>query len=835
MTEFRHNTLYYTAEEAASKLQCTTFRVHALIRSKKLRLVAVGKKRVIPAEDIEKLLEHDNAGTSSSPEPPSTSQPANSPVRQETYVEGQQTEEQEPAPHAREGYYYTQQQALQMLATDAFEINRLVRLGELSAVSINKYRWIAAKGLEDLVRRKYGSGKLVNAPEPVLIRKPGISENRDVRTASASLEPERPNNTPSRQAEETTSLVNEEDYYTVEEVAERLRKTKGEIWRMVFFKKLQTETIGDRKMFPKQAIDDLLRNKKNPAISRDATKTTRVEGQVSSRTAVDGSEDGAPQPSATSEETPTRNIEGYYSDAEVATKLGKDTDEIWEMVYRNQLPVVWIDGTRMFPKKPVDDILDQQEPTGAAVEESVIIDGRDGTPRSSTPPENLKVPTQDSPDADTYAAQPSSPPQKSLEERAAEHRDRLIDAAQRYGTQIKIVKKMVKAGALVLDEESGRLIPPGQVSVQSTSDNSERGTQNPPDPEAAEEPYGAPSDPAGAEEREPEQEIRMLRDALRAEKERSERLDEELKQERASHDRDLSGARYEIDRLDAEIENLRRDRAFLSETLHEDLEEERYKRIQAENIVEQLRDDLHEEIERRIEAEQASGDSDSGENLYGRLSSGVRGVVQSLKGSVSDEDEEEHVQPSDLRSQLESLKTQLEEERDNGRKKEEWAANLQTKVEQGEARVGELEKALSTERERRLRLEDEKRVLDEVRTLLGAESVRPRPPEVSADAPEPQPTAAEPDGQQLETLVLTTPYGRYAFDPPFPLSDQEVKLLRFVAREEEVTEEQIRRLKGRRALQTLNDLLDRLTDEGANPILEINDRYSFDPSILQSD
>ena len=60
-------------------------------------------------------------------------------------------------------------------------------------------------------------------------------------------------------------------------------------------------------------------------------------------------------------------------------------------------------------------------------------------------------------------------------------------------------------------------------------------------------------------------------------------------------------------------------------------------------------------------------------------------------------------------------------------------------------------------------------------------------------------------------------------------------MLRFVACEEEVSEDQIRRNKGRRALQALNDLLDRLTDEGANPIVEVNDRYGFDPSNLQSD
>ena len=249
--------------------------------------------------------------------------------------------------------------------------------------------------------------------------------------------------------------------------------------------------------------------------------------------------------------------------------------------------------------------------------------------------------------------------------------------------------------------------------------------------------------------------------------------------------------------------------------------------------MEQLREELHEEIERRIGAERALEGSDAGGDLYGRLSSGFKGVVESLTGAVPDEDQREQ---DDLGSQLEGLRAQLEVERSNRLEKEELAAGLQSSLEQGEAKIRETENALAAEREQRLRLEHEKRVLDEVRRLLGAQGGGQLPqPESGTEAREPRPTTDEPDGQQPEALVLTTPYGRYVFDPPFPLSDQESELLRFVAREVEVTEDQIRRNKGRRALQTLNALLDRLADEGTNPILEVNDRYSFDRSILQSD
>ncbi len=795
MADFRHNTLYYTSEQAAGRLQCSKSRVHRLIRSGAVRLVSVGGKWVIPAEDIDAVL---NANGPDAPDPAGS--PSQSPTkdfsnRQENPTKDRQSVDRALESGEREDYYYSRQQAREMLGISLGEINRLVRDGELRAIHLkyhNKSGWITAKSLEDLVRRKYGSRKLLGASEPVLIPKPGKPKTEDVRSEDTKIEPEHLANTLKGQEGETASLESEDAYYTVEEVAEKLRKPQGEIWRMVFFKKLQTETIGDRRMFPKRPIDDLLRK-------------------------------------------PTRAGEGYYSDEEVASKLGKDTDEIWEMVYRNQLPVVWMGGKRVFSKRAVEDILDQREPPATDVRESVVNEERDRTPRSSTPSGNTQSPTQDSPDAGRQIPQASSSTRKNLEKETAEHRERLMAAAQRWGTSIRIVKQMIREGTLVLDPETNRLIHRNEVSVRSADDNGERGVQDPPEAQAAEASRQAPPESAAARAEEPEQELWMLQDELRAQRERNERLDEKLQQERAVHDQEMAQARYEIDRLDAEIENLRRARTALSETLHEDLEEERYKRVQAENIVEQLRDDLHEEIERRIEAERAHDDSSSGEDFYGRLSSRVKSVVGSFTDSLSDEDEEGREEVSDLQSRIERLKTQLEEERDNRSKKEEWAAGLQSQLEQGEAKIREMESALSVEREQRLRLEDEKRVLDEVRRLLGVEDGQPRQPMVRAEAPEPEPTAAEPEGEQPDSLVLITPYGPYAFDPPFPLSDQEVKLLRFVAREEEITEEQIRRHKGRRALQTLNDLLDRLTDEGANPILEVNDRYSFDRSNLQSD
>lgn len=138
-----------------------------------------------------------------------------------------------------------------------------------------------------------------------------------------------------------------------------------------------------------------------------------------------------------------------------------------------------------------------------------------------------------------------------------------------------------------------------------------------------------------------------------------------------------------------------------------------------------------------------------------------------------------------------------------------------------------------SEREKARRGESDKRLLSEVRRLLGASVSRDSRGPGAIESGE-EATESEHDGAADE-IVMKTPFGQFSYRPPFPLEDHEVELLRLVAREDEITAEQIRHLKGRRALNELDELLDRLADEGMNPVVEVNDRYSFDPSNLQSD
>jgi len=304
--------------------------------------------------------------------------------------------------------------------------------------------------------------------------------------------------------------------------------------------------------------------------------------------------------------------------------------------------------------------------------------------------------------------------------------------------------------------------------------------------------------------------VEMLSDELRNERELNQRLAQELKQERADYAQDIQNARYEIDQSNAEIENLRRDYAIQSEALQEDLEVERNKRIDSELRAEELQDQLEEEHRPRT---------------------GVKGVVESLKGLISYEDDDEEEQRRDLELALEHSKRELEEEQDRQRKNKELFGDLQSKLERNEARNRELENALSSEMGKTLRLEEDKRILDEIRRVLGADISRPSE---HVEAATPVDTRREEPDNTNNELLIDTQYGEWIFRPPFALEEDEIELLRLVAGEDEITAEQIRRKTDRRrATDNLDDLLDRLADESLEPIKEINDRYSFDPNFLQ--
>lgn len=370
-------------------------------------------------------------------------------------------------------------------------------------------------------------------------------------------------------------------------------------------------------------------------------------------------------------------------------------------------------------------------------------------------------------------------------------------------------------------------------------------------------------------------------------------LGRELKQERELHKQDKANAQQEISNLDAEITKLRSDleaewaqtteNVKRAEQYQAKLAEERNRRLAAEKLsianlsgsetktrdeydqqlaamrrkiadmqreytaeIKILEDDLEEERVRRTQRErraEAPGDeihtprtnwqSDREVDLEHDLALEHEGRKQDNLDAQYEIDqineELENVRSDSGQSSI--LREKLEKEKSKRVNSEERLTDMMSTLESNEARREELEKSLSLLEGKVLRLEKEASVLNEVRKLLGAEShIQVMPEEIGS----PKPSMADDSSQQ--DLLLTTPFGQRAFHPPFPLTDREVELLRLVAGVDEITAEQIRKRIGRRrAIEDLNELLDRLETEGANPIKEINDRYSFHPDNLPSE
>jgi len=676
-----------------------------------------------------------------------------------------------PESISKNAYYYTPGQVADMLSMDLFEVNKLVNRGELPAVSIDKHRWLPAKAVEDLVREKYGPGNLTHAPQPHILDK---SEN----------------------------------YYTVDEVAQRLGRGHHEIWRMAYMGKLRVDAVGDQRLFLKQSVDGFLRNAELSADNGNEA----LDAPTSDKSTL----------------TSLADRHGHYTVREAAEKLGKSPDEVWEMVYRGELSVSTVNGERVFPKRDVDDLASKDHPEPVQSKTSHLSEGKGSEMQTSqgseaamsedryyTPGQAARLLDKDPYKINRMIYRKELPivrvddvrwiPEQSVENlmpKSAQRRWERHEDRPKAIRESEIQKsdlpnrneQEVDKKADKLEDSSNSVKPEAHVHLST--------------PEDASEVTSAPSQSqseAGLKE-----EVEMLRDELRAEKERNQRLTQELDQERADRAQEIQNARYEIDRSSAQTENLRRDYAMQSETLQEDLEEERRRRIERELRVEELQDQLEEEKRSR---------------------GVVKGVVGSLRGLISHENDGEDVERQDLELALDEAKRRLEEEKNRQRKNEEWLGDLRSKLEQNEARKKELEEALSSEKGKMLRLEEEKHMLDEIRRVLGTDTSQPSE---RAETATPVDARKEESDKSNSELLINTRHGQWNFRPPFDLEGDEIELLRLVAGEDEITAEQIKTKSGRRrAADDLDELLDRLHAAGVEPIKEINDRYSFDPNFLQ--
>lgn len=706
------------------------------------------------------------------------------------------------------GNYYSPMQVAEILGKDLFEVNRLVRRGILPAASINKHRWIPVKAVEDLVRSEQGPGRLTRLPEPQRMQGPQIDKPQNENTGKDVEVSVKPDLVAGKKA--TSSK--EEGYYTVEEVADKLNKPSREIWLMVFSKELKVEVLEGERVFPKKAFEEFLKKRRIKEVKEPhSTNVSEVDAPAA----------GA----GTKNEFHGTTVGEAVAAASAA--LGVDSEDIaYEVVDHGSkgflgtggrdARIKFVSASSSEPDTPSDETAATNNALQSTVD-NVLRSGGNAAPARSqrrlTKGEEVAGASQTpsiEPSGDESRASADGFLEKegiSAQARAEISSREITKAAQRIGTSMNKVKQMVGEGKLIVDPNTGSLEEPAASTNDelSTTDRFVRAARHRAlitepadrhgiskdkvrekiaahelvsDPETGRWVYpNQSSDQEEPEEKadprtqvapeaqrmkELEERVKDLQEELREEREENERLTIALDQEREEHEQDVRDAQYEVDRLDAELENIRRGK---NNTDHGSrLKQER---------------ELREAAER-----------------WGR----------------------------DLESQLDSeMVVRAERER--------WFDELESKLDEAEKARKELEHELSLERARIRQMVEEQRLLGEVRRLLG---VTNEINETSMQDTEGSYSAGgfASNTSQAEDLLLGTPHGEWRFRPPFPLEQEEIALIQLVVGEDEITAEQIKTKKGRRSVEKLNVLLDRMLKEGIEPIKEDNDRYSFDPDSM---
>lgn len=604
----------------------------------------------------------------------------------------------------------------------------------------------------------------------------------------------------------------------------------------------------------------------------------RRDARISVRTSESSEAEQEPTPSgnerALVETTRGKTSEGYYyyTPEQAARLLGKDTNEVGRMIYQNQLPAVLVNEQPWIPAESVE----------------VLVKRRHGgrKPKEAPKPRKVRLP----------AEQPSAnATQENVAAKDADSRTApLADNGLGYDGRLPRTRRSGSGDAgLSLqrtdghEEESRALIARlrwyevDRLVAELEKLEAERREHA--------EGTDAPSQETDAEARQEianlEGKVKDLQKKLRAVRKEKKELAGELERERAEHVQNVSNIRLEIDQLNTEMDRLRHEDAVRTQTMRADLEQERSRSIEGEQRAEALHSQLEQEMALRLDAETSL------EELIRRKAKELEESKAEI-GELEEALSSEKLEALRLRREIgwmlgesksirlgfeereKALEAQLELERALRTENEQWIKDLQAELEKArssvsgeyEARLAALGVELEKEKAQRLlaqealeelkrnmaekgevedkdaevaspseesevlRLREERRLLDEVRKLLGQSM-----PGTSQGADQAAPIGdarTKPDETTSGEIIFQTQHGSWNFRPPFVLEEEEVELMRLVAGQYGITAEQIRRKKGRRSVEKLNDLLDRLLAEGMEPITEDDDFYSFNPDYL---
>ncbi len=622
------------------------------------------------------------------------------------------------------------------------------------------------------------------------------------------------------------------DHYTGTEVARKLGKSVPEILQMANQGKLSVKFIDDKRLFPKQAIDqmvvgnhtsngtkqreeesgeeyftleqishalqrnvaDVKREAKTETINeqiwvskkevervisrREPLRQKRIRKRLPKPHLIDKPNVAAHKTGESSMKTVGKRK--YYSLEEAAQFLGESVGDVWERIRKKQIPHENIKGEVYVPVLPLHDFYyDKLSPNKNP--------GR--KPMKPATPGNIKAEEA----LLEQAMVPLIKNVKDLESKLRESNEENKKVAamlekekvQRkkdddFEVRLKTLQRDKESAIAELKSESEKL----RQEKRSIASNLEEEKKHREDAErrveevrlqSEEEEHDLLSDfdknvreffghsTESERIKELEDALKTLKATLRA---KEAQWESELKQEREKRKEDKRDIRYERDRFEAEIENLRRD----------------------------------------------------GQALASRI-------------------EQEKKSRKDAEQRARELYSELERDRTIRPETERWFNDLIATLNQSEAERKKLEATLSQEKEKARHLETDASLLAEIRNLLGASFEQPKEATEAVPSPAPPPSGEDAenksDDDKLEPLVIKTHSGETViFRPPFPLDSREVELIHLVAGEDEITAEQIKARINKRAADDLDDLLDELHKKELEPIIEDNDVYRFDPNFL---
>lgn len=507
---------------------------------------------------------------------------------------------------------------------------------------------------------------------------------------------------------------------------------------------------------------------------------------------------------------------GYYTDVETSQRLEKSLQAVWKMGNLGQLPSKRIDGKRMYPKNLIDEI--------AAAKQAP-----------------LKRQTKALTVGNTNLAEPKT---RNDTGRAVEKQYfSLEQVAYAFNREQKHINKMVRTGEVRVEKIDGRswvsveemerliskrepfrqsrvrkrLSKPQWIFTQRTnklavdlsqSRRSTESTLDVPDPNANNPGTSVNNlNPPPVPQKVDVASTRRIPTA-RYDSQASNALDHGEVQEFKDQIRDLEKAlNLMTEQLDRSREAVQRERKCSEQTLQEaDQLREWTQTLQGQLLEEREKyAHLKQELERGRKEKRYSPEKTRYE--MDQLSAELENTHRYVK----------------------HLRSRVGEEQELRQHNENRVTDLQAALDRNEVRKSEIEEALFTTKAELLRLQEEKILLDKVRELLGGVDTLEHIKKGSTPASD---ALQEKPDVVAEELVFQTQHETWTFRPPFELEEDEVELIRLVVGEYEITTEQIRRRKGRRAVEKLNDLLDRLLEAGVEPIKENNDCYTFDPDVL---